>query len=206
MLLSVDEDRLAEAAAGQRQVRVVWAVGDFVAQGAPIARLSGAWDSRAAGEARDAFAIGDERSVEQDPAFGFRQLVDIAIRALSPGTNDPTTAVQTLDRLHDLLRHIVGRAIPPRIRRDGSGRMKLALPGPDWDDYVELAVEEIRIAGCGQVQIARRLRRILKDLLSIAPADRKPVLRRQVTLLESGVERCLPDEADRSAVVASPPG
>ncbi len=206
VLLSVDEGRLSEAASGQRRVQVLGAMGDFIAQGAPIARLSGPWDSGAADQIRDAVGIGDERSVEQDPAFGFRQLVDIALRALSPGTNDPTTAVQALDRLHDLLRHLVGRALPPRIHRDRSGQMKVALPGPAWEDYLELAVEEIRIAGCGQVQVARRLRRLLQDLLSIAPDERTPVLRHQLNLLESGVARCLPNEADHSPVPTSTSG
>lgn len=185
VLVSVDDANLLRTAGTRdRRVQVLPAIGDFVPNGAPIARLSGPWDREAADAIRAALVIGDERSMEQDAAFGFRQLVDIAVRALSPGTNDPTTAVQALDRLHDLLRRLVEREMPSPIRRDDSGRVLLVLARPGWDDYVELAIDEIRLSGERQVQIGRRLRYLLEDLLSVAPDDRKAVLRRELALVE----------------------
>ena len=80
----------------------------------------------------------------QDAAFGFRQLVDIGERALSPGTNDPTTAVQALDELHDLLRRLAVRSFPSPVRLDEDGLLLLVLPRPSWADYVALAPDEIR--------------------------------------------------------------
>jgi uncharacterized membrane protein len=200
VLVSVDARKLLRVA-GDRNgaVEVIPAIGDFVPSGAPLARVSGRWDREGADEVRDSLGIEDERSLEQDAAFGFRQLVDIAVRALSPGTNDPTTAVQALDRLHDLLRRLAGREIPSAVRRDDSGRVRLVLSRPAWEDYVELAIDEIRLAGERQIQIGRRLRYLLEDLLSVAAADRTPVLRREIALLDSAVERSFTDAADRES-------
>ena len=188
VLVSVDEGKLLGAAGDlDRRAEVLPAIGDFLPRNAPMARLSGRWDREGANAIQAALVIEDERSMEQDAAFGFRQLVDIATRALSPGTNDPTTAVQALDRLHDLLRRIAGREIPSPIRRDDSGRVLLVLPRPSWDDYVELAIDEIRLSGERQIQIGRRLRYLLEDLLSVTSEDRKAVLRRELALVESVV-------------------
>lgn len=186
VLVSIDEGGVLEAVGSHdRGLRVLPAIGDFLPQGAPMAYLSGDWDEQGVDTVRAAFGIEDERSMEQDAAFGFRQLVDIAIRALSPGTNDPTTAVQALDRLHDLLRLLVTREVPSPIMPADSRRALRVLQLPDWDDYVELAVDEIRLAGQGQLQIGRRLRSMLEDLLSIAPDHRKAVLRRELDLVEA---------------------
>ncbi|HUG29488.1 MAG TPA: DUF2254 domain-containing protein [Candidatus Limnocylindria bacterium] len=207
VLVSVDDGSLLRTAdARDRSVEVLPAIGEFLPYGAPMARLSGHWDREAADAIRAALVIEDERSMDQDAAFGFRQLVDIAVRALSPGTNDPTTAVQALDRLHDLLRRLIGREFPSPVRRDDSGRVLLVLPRPDWADYVELAVDEIRLAGESQLQIGRRLRYLLEDLLSVAPDDRKAVLRRELALLESvvGGRRTWPEPGDDQSTEPAP--
>jgi uncharacterized membrane protein len=117
-------------------------------------------------ELREHVVVGTERTPHQDPAFGFRQLVDVAERALSPGINDPTTAVQALDQIHDLLRSLCTRAIPAGSRMDDSGQLRLILPRPHWESFVRLGLDEIREYGEGSIQIARRLRVILEDLLS----------------------------------------
>jgi uncharacterized membrane protein len=186
VLVSIDEGAVVRAVGtDDRGVQVLPSIGDFLPSGAPLARLSGQWDAEGADAVRGAFAIEDERSMEQDAAFGFRQLVDIATRALSPGTNDPTTAVQALDRLHDLLRFLAGREMPAPIIHARTHRALLDLRVPGWDDYVELAVDEIRLAGQRQLQIGRRLRGMLEDLLSVAPDHRKAVLRRELDLVEA---------------------
>jgi uncharacterized membrane protein len=126
-------------------------------------------------DVRSAVGLGNERTLEQDAAFGMRQLVDIALRALSPGINDPSTAVQALDRIHDLLRRLAVRRFPTPARSiDGVVRLLVNRPG--WEDHVRLGLEEIRLAGAEQVQITRRLRTVLADLISIAPAHRQAVL------------------------------
>ena len=189
VVVRVDEAALLEATAGDdRVIELCPRVGDFIPQGAPLVRLWGAWTRDTAEEVRDGVAIDGERTMDQDAAFGFRQLVDVAVRALSPGTNDPTTAVQALDRIHDLLRRLAQREIPSPIR-SLDGRVRLILPRPTWDDYVQLGLEEIRLAGATQVQVIRRLRAILDDLATEVPDDRRAALRgerRELELLLTG--------------------
>jgi uncharacterized membrane protein len=184
VILGVDEAALLDATeGGDRVVELLPQVGDFIAQGAPLARLWGDWSRERADAVRDGVAIGAERTLDQDAAFGFRQLVDIAVRALSPGTNDPTTAVQALDRLHDLLRRLAAREIPSPTR-SGDGRVRLILPRPSWDDYVHLSLEEIRLAGAAQVQVTRRLGTLLDDLGSAVADNRLRALREEGRALE----------------------
>jgi len=185
VVVAVDDDLLLETAGeGDRRIELIPAVGEFVPEGAPLVRLWGRWDRDAADRIREAIGLGGERTLTQDPAFGFRQLVDIALRALSPGTNDPTTAVQALDRIHDLLRRLALRAIPPPIRADVSGVVRVIRHGPGWDDFVRLGLDEIRLAGSSQLQVALRIRRLLDDLLSVAPESRLPVLRDELMRLD----------------------
>lgn len=192
VVVAVDEaELLATVGAEDRYLELVPSVGEFVPEGAPLARLGGTWDRDAGRRVQEAIGIGDERTLEQDAAFGVRQLVDVAVRALSPGTNDPTTAVQALDHLHDLLRRLVDRHIPSPERRDDAGHLRLVLPRPGWNEYVELAVDEIRLAGADQIQVGRRLQQLLRDLLSIAPTNRQAILRRELALVESGARHGL---------------
>ena len=189
VIVGVDEAALLGGSeTGDQVIELCWRVGDFVPEGAAIARLWGDWTRDSADKVRAALATGGERTLDQDPAFGFRQLVDIALRALSPGTNDPTTAVQALDRLHDLLRRLVRREIPPPTR-SVDGRPRLVVPGPSWEDYVHLSLEEIRLAGAGQIQVTRRLRALLADLESEAPDNRRGVLRQEDRELDLVPER-----------------
>ncbi len=191
VVVGVDEARLVEVVGeADRIAELVPRIGDFIAEDAPLARLWGSWTREAGDAVRAGTAIGSERTLEQDVAFGFRQLVDVAVRALSPGTNDPTTAVQALDRIHDLLRRLAVRGLPSPVRLV-DGRPRLLLPRPSWDDYVRLAVEEIRLAGASQVQVRRRLRVILDDLEATAPDDRLPVLRSE----RRELDRLDPDRA-----------
>ena len=117
--------------------------------------------------------------------YGFRLLVDMAERSLADSEFlDPTTAVQCIDRLHDGLRQLSGRVIPDGLLRDDDGTVRVTIPTLDWDAYVHLAFDEIRLAGATSPQISRRMRAALDDLLEIAPAARRPPLLRQLALLE----------------------
>jgi uncharacterized membrane protein len=200
---SVNESRLLAAAdADTRMLQVVPMVGDFLAIGAPLAVAWGTWDRTATDEVRGAIAIGGERTLEQDPAFGFRQLVDVAVRALSPGTNDPTTAVQALDRLHDLLRRLALRQFPSPVH-EVDGRVRLIVPGVTWLEYLRLATDEIRLSGESQLHVMRRLRALLEDLATIAPPERLPAVRAQLAALDAGVERGFSSERDRELALTS---
>ena len=102
---------------------------------------------------------------------------------------DPTTAVQCMDRLHDGLRQLSGRVIPDGILRDDNGTIRVTIPTLDWDAYVHLAFDEIRLAGATSPQVARRMRAAIGDLLEIAPATRRPPLLRQLALLDNAVQQ-----------------
>jgi uncharacterized membrane protein len=104
-----------------------------------------------------------ERTLEQDPAFAVRIMVDVAIRALSPAINDPTTAVQVLNHLHDLLRLVGSTRFHGRlVIADASGATRVVMPGRTWEDYLTLAVTEIREYGIRSIQVMRRLRAMLE--------------------------------------------
>lgn len=125
-----------------------------------------------------ALSIEAERTVEQDPGFGFRQLVDIAVRALSPGVNDPTTAVQAVDQLHDLIRSLTIRCFPSQSRVD-DGYPRVVIRTPSYEEYVRLAFEEIASYAAESVQVKRRLRLAFADCIFVASAERRAVLEAQ---------------------------
>jgi len=181
----VEEARRAGVA-----LELVPGMGDFVAGGAPLVRIHGDGGSRLdRRKIRRLVWLGGERSHDDDPAYGFRKLVDIAERGLAAPFEDPTTSVMALDRIHDLLRMLVGRDFPDGRYLDDAGELRLSVPVVGWDDYVWLAFTEIRIAGAGSPQIPRRIRSAIEDLLEIAPPDRRPPLERQLKLLEAQVDQ-----------------
>lgn len=156
---------------------LVRAVGEFVPAGAPLLEVHGE-DFTDTDRARAAVKLGNERSLDEDVGFGLRQLVDIAERALSPGVNDPTTAVQVIDQLHDLLRRLATRPLPPRQTRTEGGRLAVDVPQPDFPDYLTLAVDEIARWGADADRIQRRLRVMLHDLHAAARPEHQPALER----------------------------
>lgn len=184
-VVTIDEDGLVDLLRDAGTIaRVVPMVGDFVPTGAPLLHVAGSLDDDLAGKLRVRVALSSERTLQQDAAYGFRQIVDVAVRALSPGTNDPTTAVQAIDRLHDLLRGLVERPGQREVLVDDHGEPRLIVRRLAWADYVDLAVDEIRISGSGQIQVVRRLRVMLEDLATLAAADRQPAIRHQLAELE----------------------
>lgn len=188
-------------------IELVPRVGEFIAVGEPLFRLYGGAAALDERSLRDALAFGGERTLEQDPMFAFRILVDIAAKALSPAINDPTTAVLAIDQIHRLLRSVGQRHLDSEAILDESGTLGVAFHTPDWEDYVILAVSEIRQYGGGSFQVVRRLRAMLENLIASLPADRRPPLLAQMHMLERAVERAFPDVEDReSAAFADPQG
>jgi uncharacterized membrane protein len=188
-------------------IELVPRVGEFIAVGEPLFRLYGGAAALDDQPLRDSLAFGQERTLEQDPMFSFRILVDIAAKALSPAINDPTTAVLALDQIHRLLRSVGRRHLDTEAMLDESGTFGVAFHTPDWEDYVILAVSEIRQYGGGSFQVVRRLRAMLENLIASLPADRRPPLEVQLRMLARTVERAFPDREDReSAAFADPQG
>ena len=188
VLTGIDEDRILRVAKETNCIIELRAtVGDFVRDGSELFRIRGKWDGKWDKALQDSIGFGPERTMGQDAAFGFRQLVDIAERALSPGINDPTTAVQAIDHIHELLGLLSVRAIPSPPR-DVDGKLALILPRPGWEEYVALGCDEIRRSGGDQMQIQRRLRAMLNDLLTIVPDQRRPPLEEQLKLLDAQLD------------------
>lgn len=197
VVVAVDEDRLLRCAhEADVVVRLVPLVGEFVPTKGPMFEVHGDSTDDTRKEMLQCVGLARERTMQQDPAFGFRQIVDIAERALSPGVNDPTTAVQAVDELHDLLRRLADRRFPSEARLDDDGALRVVAPRYGWDDYVGLAFDEIRHYGRGSIQIARRMRGALEDLATVAPEPRQAALDRQLRLLEESTRRDFPDEED----------
>jgi uncharacterized membrane protein len=177
IVLALDVARLVrEAKWTAGVIEFVPRVGDFVADEDPLFVLYGGAGTLDDHTLRTSVAFGSERTMEQDPMFAFRILVDIGLKALSPAINDPTTAVLALDQLQRLLRAVGRRHLRGAVVRDPAGAPRLILRTPDWEDYVNVACHEIRMCGAGNVQVARRLRAMLDTLVASLPPHRQPAL------------------------------
>jgi uncharacterized membrane protein len=177
-------------------IEMVPQVGDFVAAGDPLFRVYGGKGAPPPEAVRQSVAVGRERTLEQDPAFAFRILVDIAAKGLSPAINDPTTAVLALDQIHHLLRSVGNRRLDDGRVCDAAGRLRLVYRTPDWEDFVRLAVTEIRQYGGTSIQIARRLRAMLENLIQTLPEERTALLRQELVLLHRSAERFFTEPED----------
>ena len=112
----------------------------------------------------DAVTIGFERTNDQDPAFGFRQLADVGARALSPGTNDPTTAVHVIGHLSGLLCVLAGRELRDDASNDDDGVVRAILARPGFDHYLSLAVSQIRHYGMQDADVGNRLLALFEEV------------------------------------------
>ncbi len=183
----IDVPRIITAArSADAAVRILVPVGEMVQTHTAVAIVHGAADPALDPTVLKAIRTGAGRTFEQDPTLAFRVLADIALRALSPAINDPTTAVQVLDSEETLLRMLVGRDLDVGEITGPRGNARVLLTLPDWDDYVALAVDEIVEAGAGQTRIRQRVERLLRDLSAVAPASRRPPLQRRLDELTAG--------------------
>ncbi|HEY4168634.1 MAG TPA: DUF2254 domain-containing protein [Reyranella sp.] len=171
-------------------------VGNFLSVDEPLFHLYGGAEAADDKRLRSAVALGAERTLEQDATFSFRVIVDIAIKALSKAINDPTTAVLAIDQLHRLLRAVGRRHLHDDVIVDDNGKPRVIFRTPNWDDFVELSCREIRLYGAENYQIARRLRAMLENLSATLPENRRPVLLKELQLLDRTLEALdlLPDD------------
>jgi uncharacterized membrane protein len=191
------DDLVQQARAADAVVVMECAVGDALIEDAVLLRVHG---GRPLPEARlrRAIEVARERTFEQDPKYPLRLLVDIAIKALSPAINDPTTAVQAIDQIEDLLHRLGRRALDTGCVTDEQGALRLVFPTPTWEDYLALAFDEIRQYGAGSVQVMRRLRSALQGLAqSVTEVERKEFVERYLEHLTRTVEHSVLDTEDR---------
>jgi uncharacterized membrane protein len=189
---------IAQARRSNGVIEFVPQVGDFIATDEPLFKLYGGAASLDADDLRSAVAFGLERTMEQDPTFAYRIVVDIALKALSPAINDPTTAVIAIDQLHRLLRQAGNRNLRTDEILAKSGQLLVLFRTPNWEDFVHLAFTEIRQCGAQNMQIARRLRAMIDNLIETLPKHRHAVLLGELKLLDRDVERHFVHPEDRA--------
>ena len=168
---------------------VVPQVGDFVAVDDPLFNLYDGAQRIDEQLLRATVAFGSERTLEQDPTFAFRIIADIALRALSPAINDPTTAVLAIDQLQRLLRLVGKRHLRTQDTLDSAGHLRVVFRTPNWEDFVNLSFSEIRACGSNNLQIVRRLRAMIENLIQTLPKHRHQALFEQLDLLERQIKR-----------------
>ena len=171
VLQTLDVSRLLHLAEREdARIHVCVAPGETVSDRGRVAVVLGA-PNLPDREVLEALRVGHERTFDQDPALALRLLADIALRALSPAINDPTTAVQTLDSIADLLLVLVGRDLGV-VMVDGADRTpRVVLKLPTWEDYVSVALDEVIGMRLDSVHVCRRVYRLLEDLLAVAPPE-----------------------------------
>jgi len=178
-------------------------VGDFVPAGATLMDVYGEPPEGSERTLRGMVALGIERTIEQDPAFAIRIMVDIANLALSPAVNDPTTAVQVLDHLGETLRVIGTTDLAGVARTRGEpGPGSVVMQARRWEDFLALGVTEIRDYGASSVQVGRRLRALLEELLETVRAECRPAVENELARVNASIDRvwaATPD-ADRAIV------
>ncbi|HSM38393.1 MAG TPA: DUF2254 domain-containing protein [Candidatus Limnocylindrales bacterium] len=198
----IDIDGLRALAEENRLlVRLEVSPGHWVQQDAPLFSV---WPAAAASEASAAelrrhVSMGAQRSIEQDAAFGIRQLVDVSLKAISPGINDPTSATDCIVRLGQILVAAGRRHHPRRVFRGDDRELRLVLPYVDWDGLVDLAFDQLRQYGAGSPDISVALATTLRTIAVSVPPHRHPALGRQLRLIAESVSGVAP-ESDRQRV------
>lgn len=194
---TVDADGLLRFAAEQNLVlEVRHRPGRFVAEGAPIARVrppERAGDPEVSAALRAAVSLGETRLPVQDIEFSVQQLVEMAVRSLSPGVNDPFTAVECLDRLGAALARLAGRAFPESRLRDEGGRLRVVLDVVRFDDLLGAMFDQIDHYAGDAPLVRARLAAVQEDVAEVPdiPEERRTALRRRAALARAGGEERL---------------
>jgi uncharacterized membrane protein len=173
-IFDVDTDALVRIATeADGRLEMLHAIGTFVATGEPLFAIEGDVDRD---DVLRAIAVGSERTMDRDGAYGIQTLVDIAQRSLTDSFNDPTTATQAIDRIHDCLRLLAERRLDDGRYVDDRGAPRLEIPTLDWADYVSLAFDPLLRVAAGTPSVLDRIEGALMDLKTVAPRERQAAL------------------------------
>src|SRR5271157_187055 len=178
-------------------IEMVVAVGDTLVELTPVLHVFGAREPVDERKLWEGIEVGEGRTFEQDPKYAIRLLVDIAIKALSPAINDPTTAVQALDQIEDLLLRLSQRHLEIGRYRDSDIKLRLLIPFPTWDDLVRLAFDEICFYGATSAQVMRRMNALIADLTRAVPEERRATLAYWGARLKTTIARSFADGEER---------
>ncbi|MBA4155932.1 MAG: DUF2254 domain-containing protein [Gemmatimonadetes bacterium] len=184
-------------------VRMEAPIGGFIVKGTPLASVSprSRVDEKLLSKIWKTYQIGRHRSVTSDPEFGIRQVVDVAVKALSPSMNDPTTAVTTTEYVGALVIDFATRSIPSNLRMDYRGTLRVIAIGPTFRQVADLAFDQIREYGSDSVAVVLAL---LDSIIRVAGAvraePRKEILVSHVWKISRAAAKAIPDPVDREAV------
>ncbi|MGI9018994.1 MAG: DUF2254 domain-containing protein [Euzebya sp.] len=189
-------------------VRLRPTIGDYVVEGATLAwvwghseRLDDAAVQRVETAVQEAVQIGSERINRQDIAYGLRQIVDVIARALSPGVNDPTTAVDALGHLAEPMARLAQRRIDPKLQLDDEGIQRVGIPALDFADYLELACGQPRRYGADEPTVLAGVLRMLAEIIDVTESEsRRQAVITQVNVLLEDAERALQSTHDLDIV------
>jgi uncharacterized membrane protein len=199
----IDGDALLDFARVRGTIaRMECGIGEFVVQGTPLICVAGpaVLDDEAADELNAIYVISPHRTVEQDASFGIRQLVDIALKALSPGINDTTTAVMCVDYLAAILVRLASRPIATVSRLD-KGELRVIARGPSFASLLAEAFDQIRQNASGNVAVLTRLLHALEIIAGqTANSRRRQSLRQQANLIAAVAERTVTSPYDSAGV------
>jgi len=200
----VDADALLRLASREDVLlRLERRPGHYVVMGRPLLML---WPGervtdQLATEVKSAFILGNQRTSTQDIEFAVHQLVEVAVRALSPGVNDPFTAITCVDRLGSALSRLAQRDMPSPYRFDEQGRLRVVAPAFTFPGVVDAAFNQTRQYARSSAAVTIRL---LETITVIAGAVRRPedrnALRRHAEMIARGAREGLPEYEDRQAV------
>ena len=181
-------------------LRLERSIGDFVQDGAPLVSVDRPLDGESAGTLRSFFALGNFRTTKEDAAFGIRQIVDIAIKALSPGVNDTSTAVSCLDHLSVILSLLAQRQMSPPLQEQ-EGQLHVIAPAPKFADYVGNGFDEIRLSAAGNVTILLQMLRAIQRVAAVtASAHRRTALLQNARLVSEMADHTVSAAYDRERI------
>jgi uncharacterized membrane protein len=205
-LQAFDDDQLMQIATEHDLIiQVQSRAGRFMVQGSELARVfpKGKVNKPLTSQIDGAFVLGSKRTNQQDLEFSINQLVEIAVRALSPGINDPFTAVRCIDQISATLCHLARRDIPSPYRYDDRNQLRLSMTSLAFADVTDAAFNQIRQNGRSSVAVTIRL---LEAIAVIAPFTYRPAdraaLRRQAQMIERGSHDAIAEELDRQDITA----
>ena len=204
-LQSLDDNALWSVARPDGQpltIRMEMHVGAFSFPGKALASVWPAHrcDDDVVQAVRRAFVLGPERTPDQDVEFGLVELSDIAVRALSPGINDPTTALHCVDRLTEVLAALGSREPPTRVRTSKDGGVRLVVRDTPFERTIGLAFDQIRHHGASNPAVLAKLLEAALDLGSVVPAHRRPALQDTVDAVLRAARRQVEDPEDLARI------
>lgn len=199
----IDPDLLLSAAnKADIVMRLERRPGDYLAAGTIIARVwPGDTVDDVAKQVNQAFVLGTQRTPTQDLRFAINQVVEVAVRALSPGVNDPFTAITCIDRLSSSLSRLAERAIPSPYRADASGRLRVVVLPPTFVESLAAAVDPLRLYGRTSLAVTLKLLDALETVARRChQAEYLDAIERQAAMIERGCKEGLDEEEDRHRV------